>query len=951
MSNVPRLPSPLSSLVSCQFDSFLCSLSKQIIHFFVRGLDAPAAGRHPASACEAECASPVGATATVSLLSSASTSTQIRSVLSSFFGASSRRRELQDALAIALAEPDKAVRSTRLVSGIGAVLGLARGEAHASGPGGALARSVAHLLTVITGLLINASASTRTGLLTMGQLCVALECERELSFLLSAGFLVDRQQVSKQLSPGDLDWPVDWPFHLAGFPLAEVKRAIDELVAQWTPTPTHDDADVQETVTPAAAVVRAAVSGGLVPVASHWRRIPLLMSVGRGILCDGISRVLLDAGVSPTLHDASAHAHPLHLAAARGLVDLIPDLLAAGASATTTTDRHGTPLHVAAEGRCAVITRLLVRSLADGASVNVRNNRGETPLHVAVRRKATDVVRLLLTVPGIDPYLRDQPDGYTVLHVAATNNAMEEAALLVAKWPQLRALPSTLSRRTPSFFAPTLDVLASSAGGKGEAHDGLSVGSRLWADRTGKDARLVLGSQSVRVHEVVVRARLDPAHYSVSLQHDADGSTDIRLLLPPTLACSGPATRPTANLLRQFARILYDDGHALSATLADAHRGTTTPTVTTSSSQSPSLTLPSPADLHTLIQLAAALGLHRAARVLSERDGERDGQVSGQRRRTGRGGSDGGGAAGAHRSAEDDFAWLLLHPLLQRESAGQPVPPLPAPLSWHDVLNTSSSTWQLAGDTSRDLAPTTVTISVSSGASDELHLELHRPFFTTASSYFATCLQGSFAETVTGHVSFSDMSATSLFLVALACYSPTMVEEVLQEMQVGAAATGTDRCPTCGVNVLSCSCRVDDVTDADDADKLVCAVRPMDELIADALVTSVRLDCPAASRLFSRIARHSISLANCLPMYQLANQLGDLRLREAAFDTILDHPTIDRALSSPLFAEWLPEQTLLDADAIVRYRRWVEQGSAAKTKKGAGPERSDPMGYRPLVLR
>src|SRR5947207_3354419 len=100
----------------------------------------------------------------------------------------------------------------------------------------------------------------------------------------------------------------------------------------------------------------------------------------------------------------------LHLAAAGYRVEIVGQLLAAGADPNATGKyRDTSPLHYAADGyitgpswdskRQVKTIQVLLEA---GAHINAQDKNGATPLHRAVRTRCADAVRFLLQA-GADP--------------------------------------------------------------------------------------------------------------------------------------------------------------------------------------------------------------------------------------------------------------------------------------------------------------------------------------------------------------------------------------------------------------------------------------------------------------------------------------------------------------------------------------------------------------------
>jgi hypothetical protein len=136
---------------------------------------------------------------------------------------------------------------------------------------------------------------------------------------------------------------------------------------------------------------------------------------------------------TPTLHRSGIFHWiyvgdtPLHLAAAGYRVEIIRELLAAGANPNAASNhRKSAPLHYAADGfitgpafdaeRQVKTIELL---LQNGADIHAQDANGATPLHRAVRTRCAAAVKFLLNA-GSDPTMKNKP-GSTSFHLAVQN--------------------------------------------------------------------------------------------------------------------------------------------------------------------------------------------------------------------------------------------------------------------------------------------------------------------------------------------------------------------------------------------------------------------------------------------------------------------------------------------------------------------------------------------------
>lgn len=130
---------------------------------------------------------------------------------------------------------------------------------------------------------------------------------------------------------------------------------------------------------------------------------------------------------------------PLHLAAAGSRVEIVRQLIAAGADPNSALNhRRSSPLHYAADG-CPGRANWnadrqveTIRSLLEaGADFNAPDKNGATPLHRAVRTRCAAAVKCLLEA-GADPKLKNKP-GSTAFHLAVQNTGRGGSGLEAAK--------------------------------------------------------------------------------------------------------------------------------------------------------------------------------------------------------------------------------------------------------------------------------------------------------------------------------------------------------------------------------------------------------------------------------------------------------------------------------------------------------------------------------------
>ncbi|GAU99720.1 hypothetical protein RvY_10678 [Ramazzottius varieornatus] len=119
----------------------------------------------------------------------------------------------------------------------------------------------------------------------------------------------------------------------------------------------------------------------------------------------------------------------LHIAVHKGHTAVVRSLLQCGAHPSLQDSEGETPLHDAVSKKRDEILSLLLEHNAD---VSLCNNNGFNTLHHAALRGNPSAMKILLSKLN-RPWLVDEQkdDGYTALHLAALNNHLEVAELLV----------------------------------------------------------------------------------------------------------------------------------------------------------------------------------------------------------------------------------------------------------------------------------------------------------------------------------------------------------------------------------------------------------------------------------------------------------------------------------------------------------------------------------------
>jgi ankyrin repeat protein len=118
-----------------------------------------------------------------------------------------------------------------------------------------------------------------------------------------------------------------------------------------------------------------------------------------------IIRLLLSAcpeDVDLLSHDSQT---PLHIAAAEGRAEVVPELLRSGANAMLQDVDGRTALHLAASRGHIEVVRVLLDDTQGQAMIRMSDAVGKTALHHAVLQERDEIVRLLLE-KGADPRTR-----------------------------------------------------------------------------------------------------------------------------------------------------------------------------------------------------------------------------------------------------------------------------------------------------------------------------------------------------------------------------------------------------------------------------------------------------------------------------------------------------------------------------------------------------------------
>ncbi|XP_050005023.1 E3 ubiquitin-protein ligase MIB1 [Alexandromys fortis] len=203
-------------------------------------------------------------------------------------------------------------------------------------------------------------------------------------------------------------------------------------------------------------LVKAAANGDVAKVEDLLKRPDVDVSLSKQLLRDSKNRSLHadvqdkdgdravhhaafgdEGAVIEVLHRGSADLNarnkrrqtPLHIAVNKGHLQVVKTLLDFGCHPSLQDSEGDTPLHDAISKKRDDILAVLLEA---GADVTITNNNGFNALHHAALRGNPSAMRVLLSkLPR--PWIVDEKkdDGYTALHLAALNNHVEVAELLV----------------------------------------------------------------------------------------------------------------------------------------------------------------------------------------------------------------------------------------------------------------------------------------------------------------------------------------------------------------------------------------------------------------------------------------------------------------------------------------------------------------------------------------
>ena len=140
---------------------------------------------------------------------------------------------------------------------------------------------------------------------------------------------------------------------------------------------------------------------------------------------------------------------PLHLAAAKGHLNVVRVLISEFKADVNGMGNGDTPLHWAASGGHLDVVRVLISEFL--ADPNTRDGNGDTPLHVAAAKGHLGVVSVLISEFKVDVNTHTD-SGETPLHWAANNGHLDMVRVLISEF-KADVSAQTCSGSTPVHLA------------------------------------------------------------------------------------------------------------------------------------------------------------------------------------------------------------------------------------------------------------------------------------------------------------------------------------------------------------------------------------------------------------------------------------------------------------------------------------------------------------------